>query len=143
MSKEEEKELDVFASDEEEELVEDDGIEVVSEKPDVEEGITAERDPQSILPSLDAIQKQQAVDVTKMSLDRQVTALGRKAGEELDKMPKIKVMVPIDQLSPDDVTVTLQTMGWITHFKRGVPVLLPDPLIKRLVQGGYNPTLVP
>ena len=113
------------------------------EKPDdLKEGFTAEEDPRSKIYDPLAIQRGPAEDVVKKSLNEQLTALGRKTARKLSDQPKHKVMIPIKELNPNDSSVVVGINGWNLQIKRGVPVLLPEEVVKLLAGAGETPTIV-
>jgi len=109
---------------------------------DVKEGLMAESDPASKMADPLAAQSEPAADIVKMSLDKQLTALGRKTAEALNKLEKFKVMIPMREFDPDDTFVVVGTNGWNTQIARGKPVMLPEAIIHRLAEAGEGPTLV-
>ena len=133
-----ETEKDLFADAEVTEEIEDE----IKEHDDMEEGFRAESDPASKMVDPLADQKGPAEDVVRMSLDGQLTALGRETAEKLNKLLKHKVMIPTKELNPDDKFVVVGTNGWNTQILRGKPVMLPDVIIERLSASGEAPTLV-
>jgi hypothetical protein len=116
--------------------------EVVTERNDLEEGFLAESDPLSKMKDPLGLQKGPGEDVINESLNKQVTALGRETAKKLNELPKHKVVIPYKELNPDDHFVVVGTNGWNMQIKRGVPVMLPDEIIKRLGESGEAPTLV-
>lgn len=122
--------------------VADESEEEILEHDDLKEGFLAEEDPTSKMKDPLAAHKEQAEDVVRKSLDTQLTALGRKTAEMLNKQPKIKIVIPIKELNPDDEFVVIGTNGWNTQIKRGVPVELPEEIYHRLAASGENPTMV-
>lgn len=135
-----EQEKDLFA--EVKEAVDTEVEDVIIEHDDLQEGIMAESDPVSKMIDPLADQRGPAEDVVKLSLDSQLTALGRATAEKLNAQPKTKVMIPFKELNPDDKFVVVGTNGWNTQILRGKPVLLPDVIIERLSISGEAPTLV-
>lgn len=140
----EEKEKDLFEEQPEnsQEPIEE-VDEELQERDDIKEGLMAESDPRSQMSDPSQVQNKPAKDLGKESLKTRVTNMGRKAGEELNQKKKVKVMVPIDELSPEDEHVVVGTQGWNMQIKRGEPAMVPEPIVRRLVESGYNPTLVP
>ena len=136
-AKTKDKEIDVF----EDEVKEVEDIEQ-DDLTDLEEGLQAESDPKSRVNSLLDAHDAAAQDIVSESLDTQLTKLGRETGEKLNKLPKLKVLIPIKDLNPHDEFVVVATNGWISQIKRNVPVLLPDEIVMRLSAAGENPTLV-
>jgi hypothetical protein len=136
---EDKKTVDIFdedvkdiASDEEE----------IMERDDIKEGLMAEADPASKMADPLAAHSEPAEDVVRLSLDGQLTALGRETAEKLNKTKKQKVLIPMKDLNPDDAFVVVGTNGWNTQIKRGKPVMLPEEIIHRLTEAGEGPTLV-
>lgn len=109
---------------------------------DLTEGFIAESDVKSQLKGMKAYQDVEPVDVIGTSLDRFITKLGRSAAEELHSKPKIKVMIPLNELSPQDTFAVAAINSWVFQVKRGVPLLLPGEIIDLFTDGGYNPTLI-
>jgi len=128
---------------EETNIFDEEEIEDVVEHDDLKEGFVAESDPSSkVKHSADAY-KQEAEDLLAKSLNQQVTALGRKTAEKLKDEKKIKLMVPKNELMPDDEFVVVGINGWVTQIRRGEPVMVPESFFEHLSNGGYNPTIVP
>jgi hypothetical protein len=122
-------------------FLEEDEDEVV--KPDdLTEGFIAESDPKSKLKNMRAYQDMEPVDVIGTSLDKFITKLGRATAEELNKKPKMKVMLPKNDRSPQDTYAVASINSWVFQVARGVPMLLPAEIIDLFADGGYNPTLV-
>ena len=115
--------------------------EEVEVKPDIEEGIMAERDPKSVMPDPYAVDKAPAVDPVKESLDKQIATMGKDTRELLHKSPKDTIIIPKDKLNPHDDYVDTAINGYIVRVKRGIKVSLPRPIVDLLIQGGYGPTL--
>ena len=85
----------------------------------------------------------EAIDFTEQQgIEAQVTAIARKTAEELKTFPKEKVMIPADKLNTQDTYAVVGINGWNLQIQRGVPVLLPVPVVELLENGGYNPTQV-
>lgn len=137
----EEKELNLFDEQEEKSLEgnEEKDLEVHD---DLKEGMMAESDPKSKVVSPTDKYSGPAEDVIKKGLDGQLTVLGRKTAEILNKMPKFKIVVPTKELNPKISDAIVGINGWNIHIKRGVPVMLPDPVIELLANAGENPTVV-
>lgn len=115
------------------------------EKPqdDLQEGFIAESDSKSKMGrSVTDISNEPAEDIVKVSLDGQLTALGRETAKKLAEAEKFKVKVPINPMAKDDTFVTASINGWNFQVKRGEPVMLPVEIIDLLANAGYNPTLV-
>lgn len=107
----------------------------------VKEGVP-ERD-QASIPKPLYDKEAEAIDFTEQQgIEAQVTAIARKTAEELKKFPKEKVMIPADKLNPQDTYAVVGINGWNLQIQRGVPVLLPVPVVELLEDGGYNPTRV-
>ncbi len=138
------KTVDIFDEEVKDEEVKDVASEdeIIVEHDDVKEGLMAESDPATRMKDPLAEQKLPAVDVVKESLDKQLTALGRKTAEALNAQPKQKVVVPFKDLNPTDEYVVAGTNGWNMQIRRGVPVMLPEEIILRLAEAGEHPTLV-
>ena len=107
----------------------------------VSEGLAADRDPSStVKPVYDKKAEAEDMFAPGGGVEAQVSQLSRKTAEELKKFPKHKVMIPADKLNPGHGSVVVGINGWNIQIMRGVPVLLPEPVIELLVNGGYNPT---
>ncbi len=76
------------------------------------------------------------------SIEKQVTSMGRAVAEKLKTYPQEKVQLPIDKLNKGVMDVVVGINGFNIQIKRGVPVMLPIPVVDLLIQGGYNPTIV-
>lgn len=88
-------------------------------------------------------EEQEPVDVYSENVEQQVASAGRKHAEELKKNhPQVKVIIPIDKLNKSDQRAIACTQGYIWNVKRGVPVILPDPVVQLFEEGGYQPTRV-
>ncbi len=120
-------------TEEETVVMEDDNME---ESEAVQEGMP-ERDQDPIIKD-----KSPSPDPLAKSIERQVTAMGRKTAEKLRSAPKEKIKIPLDQLNPNAGDVVVGVNGWNLQIQRGVAVNLPSPVVALLEQGGYNPTRV-
>jgi len=104
------------------------------------------KDLQEGTPADDKIAKpeeKEAIDVYTENVEQQVASAGKKHAEELKKnFPQVKVVIPIDKLNKGDVRATACTQGYIWNVKRGVPVILPEPVVELFEEGGYQPTRV-
>lgn len=83
-----------------------------------------------------------ADDMLDKTIEAQVTQLGRATAEKLKGFPKEKVLIPIDKLNKDDKYAIVGINGWNFQIERGKPVLLPEPVVVLLENGGYQPTRV-
>jgi hypothetical protein len=107
----------------------------------VKEGVP-ERD-QTSIPKPLYDKEAEAIDFTdQQGIEAQVTAIARKTAEELKTFPKEKVMIPKDKLNPQDSYAVVGINGWNLQIQRGVPVVLPVPVVELLEDGGYSPTRV-
>ena len=111
-------------------------------KPDLVEGLRAERDPSSVMVDPFAVNKSEAEDVVAKSLDQQISRMARETGKKLNAMPKDNVLIPKDKLNMNDLYVTVAINGYIMRIQRGKKVALPRPVIDLLISSGYGPTLV-
>ncbi len=109
---------------------------------DLTEGFVAEHDPNTRMTETVARHAGEADDMVGMSLDKQLTKIGRDTAEKLNKREKFKVIIPKNELSPNDTFVVVGINGWNLQIKRDVPVYLPDVVVDLLANGGYSPTLV-
>ncbi len=128
---------------EETNIFDDEEVEDVVEHDDLKEGFVAESDPSSKVKEASTAYKQDAEDLLTKSLNQQVTGLGRRTAEKLKGEEKIKLMVPKNELMPDDEFVVVGINGWVTQIRRGEPVMVPKSFFEHLSNGGYNPTIVP
>lgn len=88
-------------------------------------------------------EEKEPVDVYSENIEAQVASAGKKHAEELKKThPQVKVIIPIDKLNKGDARAIACTQGYIWNVKRGVPVILPEPVVDLFEQGGYQPTRV-
>lgn len=126
----------------EKDLFED--IENVEMPDDLREGFIAEIDPASKLESeKEKIASEDAPDILKENVRGQVTSIGRKTAEDLaENYEKVKMMVPIDRLHPDDEFVVVAINGRIFQIKRGKAVMVPEPIYNIALESGLNPTIV-
>ncbi len=76
------------------------------------------------------------------SIEKQITTMGRAMAEKLKTYPQEKVMIPIDKLNKGVTDVVVGMNGFNIQIKRGVPVMLPIPVVDLLIQARYNPTIV-
>lgn len=126
---------------EKKEILPPEGEEPVLQAEAVKEGVP-ERD-QASIPKPLYDKEAEAIDFTEQQgIEAQVTAIARKTAEELKTFPKEKVMIPKDKLNPQDSYAVVGINGWNLQIQRGVPVLLPVPVVELLENGGYNPTQV-
>lgn len=109
----------------------------------VTEGLAAERDPASIpKPFYDTKEAAKEVFGSSAGVEAQVSEISRATAAELAKYPKEKVIIPKDKLNPHDGFVVVGINGWNIQIMRDTPVLLPEPVVILLEQGGYAPTRV-
>lgn len=108
---------------------------------DVKEDLAAETDPKSKV-NVDNSHKEEAIDVIQLSIEKQLSQLGKKTAELLKARPQEKVLVPIDKLNKYDEFVVVGINGWNLQIQKGVPVMLPDCVVDLLIDGGYQPTRV-
>lgn len=120
--------------------INDDNLEVVN---DLEQGIKAEAVPESQVASVFKQFDQEAVDVSANSLEKAVQQMGRATGMKLDKGEKVKILVRTDPLNKDIDDCIVSINGWIYRIWRNKPVIVPFQVYKLLIEGGYNPTIVP
>ena len=106
----------------------------------VKEGVP-ERD-QTSIPKPLYDKEAEAIDFTdQQGIEAQVTAIARKTAEEL-KTFQGKGYDPEGQVKPAGFLRGGGFNGLNLQIQRGVPVLLPVPVVKLLEDGGYNPTRV-
>lgn len=88
-------------------------------------------------------EEKEAIEVFDQNIEAQVSSAGKKHAENLKKnYDQIKVMIPIDKLNKSDQRAIACTQGYIWNVKRGVPVILPEPVVELFEEGGYQPTRV-
>jgi hypothetical protein len=56
---------------------------------------------------------------------------------KLDKLPKVKIKIPIDKQNPKDLSVTVQINGYTYLIKRGEEVSVPNVVKTILERGKY------
>jgi hypothetical protein len=108
--------------------------------PEPQGGVAAEKEVLSAVPEGLPAAPVNAPDALEESLERQVTALGRKTAERLRKRPKIKTLIPKDKLNPNDEYVVVGINGWNFQIKRDTWLMLPAPVVNLLQEAGYQPT---
>jgi len=69
--------------------------------------------------------------------DAQLDYLAKAAGEEIKKLPKVKIRIPKDPLNPKDEVVPVCINGYIWQIKRGETVEVPKPVADILADAGY------
>jgi hypothetical protein len=55
----------------------------------------------------------------------------------MSKLPKVKIIVPVDPLNEKEDTVPVGINGYNYLIKRGVAVDVPEPIAKILEESGY------
>jgi len=118
-------------------IVDETGEEEVEEQEGVTEGMSAERDPAPIIKD-----STPTPDPLAASLEKQITAMGKKTAEKLKSCTYEKIKIPMDDLNPKETFVIVGINGWNLQIQRGVAVNLPIPVVDLLEAGGYNPTRV-
>ncbi len=111
------------------------------EKDIFDDNIMEDRDPASVMkPVYDKkAEPSQPLDV---SIEKQITQMGRATAEELRKYPRFKILIPEDPLNKKAGKVVVGINGATIAIDRGKPVELPEPVIDLLEEGGYRPTYV-
>ena len=84
----------------------------------------------------------ESLNDARTSIESDLNNHATKTAEELKTFPKEKVMIPKDKLNPQDSYAVVGINGWNLQIQRGVPVVLPVPVVELLEDGGYNPTHV-
>ena len=56
---------------------------------------------------------------------------------KLDKCKKVTVEIPFDKQNPKDTEVTVQINGYVYVIKRGVEVVVPEPVKVLLKKAKY------
>ena len=80
--------------------------------------------------------------VLDSALEAQITQMGKRTAEALRRHRQEKVIIPADPLNKHDQFVTVGINGWVFRIQRETPVVLPEPVVDLLEQGGYNPKRV-
>lgn len=73
----------------------------------------------------------------KPMTDSQIDAMVKEFGAEMAKLPKVKIIVPIDPLNPKDEAVPVGINGYNYLIKRGVAVEVPETIAQILEESGY------
>lgn len=69
--------------------------------------------------------------------DKMLTESSLKVKEQLDKMPKKHVRIPIDERNPKDLVVPVTISGYTYQIKRGESVEVPEEVERILIEAKY------
>lgn len=69
--------------------------------------------------------------------DTQMDKEAQTFGQQLKKMPKVKVVIPVDSLNKNSGDVTVCLNGYVYQIQRGKAVNVPEPIAEILEESGY------
>lgn len=122
-----------------EEFEEEEEVEEIEVQEDVKEGPVYDRDPKSDIKARPIPDQPTVLDST---IAKQVTQMGKATAEKLRKQKQYRVQIPVSELNKHDQECVVGVNGWNFQIKKGVPVTLPETVVKGLQKGGYNPTFL-